>query len=80
MLLKVMKTIVIFYFNLISIFQYLNKRKIYEFFDFEIGWQYRWFTVDAQAGTLSYYICDNNTEDSIPPTFIGNTPPRWQVS
>lgn len=42
------------------------------------GWQYRWFTVDPQAGTLSYFICDNVTEDSSPPNISGNTP-RWQV-
>lgn len=42
-----------------------------------IGWQYRWFTVDPQTGTLSYYICENNTEDATPPNIVGNTP-RWQ--
>lgn len=24
------------------------------------GWQYRWFTVDAAAGTLTYYLCDSS--------------------
>lgn len=53
------------------------------------GWQYRWFTVDAQAGTLSYYLCDSSSsgssssntagiDDSLPPNIIGNAP-RWQV-
>lgn len=44
----------------------------------KIGWQYRWFTVDAQTGALSYYICDNPAEDLTPPNIVGNTP-RWQV-
>lgn len=30
------------------------------------GWQYRWFTVDAAAGTLTYYLCDTGAEDSHP--------------
>lgn len=47
-------------------------------FFLKLGWQYRWFTVDAQTGTLSYYICDNTGEDSSPPNIVGSTP-RWQV-
>lgn len=41
------------------------------------GWQYRWFTVDAQAGTLSYYLCDSSNEDGSP-QILGNTP-RGQI-
>lgn len=41
------------------------------------GWQYRWFTVDPQTGTLSYYICENNAEELTPPNIVGNSP-RWQ--
>uniref|UniRef100_A0A0K8TSN8 Putative oxysterol-binding protein-related protein 11 n=1 Tax=Tabanus bromius TaxID=304241 RepID=A0A0K8TSN8_TABBR len=37
------------------------------------GWQYRWFTVDAQAGTLSYYLCDSSNDESTP-NIIGNSP------
>lgn len=44
---------------------------------FAIGWQYRWFTVDPQTGTLSYYICENNAEGATPPNLSGSTP-RWQ--
>ncbi|XP_055373480.1 oxysterol-binding protein-related protein 11 [Condylostylus longicornis] len=40
------------------------------------GWQYRWFTVDAQAGTLSYYLCDSSNDDT--PHIVGNQP-RGQV-
>lgn len=40
------------------------------------GWQYRWFNVDPQAGTLSYYLCESS--DELPPTIIGNSP-RGQV-
>lgn len=46
-------------------------------FTLHTGWQYRWFTVDPQTGTLSYYICENNAEDTTPPNIVGNTP-RWQ--
>lgn len=42
-----------------------------------VGWQYRWFTVDPQTGTLSYYICENNGESTSPPNIVGNSP-RWQ--
>jgi len=37
------------------------------------GWQYRWFTVDAAAGTLSYYLCESGTDDNTPHT-IGSSP------
>lgn len=42
-----------------------------------VGWQYRWFTVDAQAGVLSYYLCDGSNDETI--QIIGNSP-RGQVS
>lgn len=42
-----------------------------------LGWQYRWFTVDPQAGTLSYYLCESTGDDSAQPV-VGATP-RWQV-
>uniref|UniRef100_U5EM37 Putative oxysterol binding protein n=1 Tax=Corethrella appendiculata TaxID=1370023 RepID=U5EM37_9DIPT len=42
------------------------------------GWQYRWFTVDAQAALLSYYLCETNMEDHLNPHIIGNSP-RGQV-
>lgn len=42
-----------------------------------LGWQYRWFTVDPQTGTLSYYLCENSTESVTAPSILGNTP-RWQ--
>ncbi|XP_055912398.1 oxysterol-binding protein-related protein 11 [Eupeodes corollae] len=41
------------------------------------GWQYRWFTVDAQAGTLSYYLCDSSNDDGSP-HILGNAP-RCQI-
>lgn len=53
---------------------YLLKSKICIY---PIGWQYRWFTVDPQTGTLSYYICENNAEGATPPNLTGSTP-RWQ--
>lgn len=37
------------------------------------GWQYRWFTVDAHAGTISYYLCETTNDDSTP-HIIGNAP------
>lgn len=45
------------------------------------GWQYRWFTVDAKTGFLSYYLCDSSAvgEDIAPsPHVLANTP-RGQV-
>lgn len=42
-----------------------------------LGWQYRWFTVDAQAGTISYYLCESSSDDGTP-HIIGNSP-RGQV-
>lgn len=42
-----------------------------------LGWQYRWFTVDAAAGTLSYYLCESGTDEGNP-HIIGNSP-RGQV-
>lgn len=71
----------------------LNKILVYfPYTDGIEGWQYRWFTVDAQSGTLSYYLCDSSAssssasmiggmgscDDSPPPNLIGNSP-RWQV-
>lgn len=47
------------------------------FFYCILGWQYRWFTVDPQAGTLSYYLCESASDDSAQP-IVGATP-RWQV-
>lgn len=44
-----------------------------------LGWQYRWFTVDAAAGTLSYYLCESGTESEGTPHIIGNSP-RGQVN
>lgn len=44
------------------------------------GWQYRWFTVDAQAGTLSYYLCESSGsggDDPMP--YILGSAPRGQV-
>ncbi|TDG53383.1 hypothetical protein AWZ03_000198 [Drosophila navojoa] len=45
------------------------------------GWQYRWFTVDAKTGYLSYYLCDSSAvgDDIAPsPHVLANTP-RGQV-
>ncbi|KAH8408549.1 hypothetical protein KR215_007389 [Drosophila sulfurigaster] len=45
------------------------------------GWQYRWFTVDAKTGFLSYYLCDSSAvgDDIAPsPHVLANTP-RGQV-
>lgn len=42
------------------------------------GWQYRWFTVDAAAGTLSYYLCESGTDEGTP-NIIGSSP-RGQVN
>lgn len=39
-----------------------------------VGWQYRWFTVDAQAGTISYYLCDTGSVDDHSSNIIGNAP------
>lgn len=41
------------------------------------GWQYRWFTVDAQAGTISYYLCDTGSDDQS--TNIVGSSPRGQA-
>lgn len=42
--------------------------QLYKFTNVIKGWQYRWFTVDSQAGILSYYLCDFDTppQGSIP--------------
>lgn len=39
------------------------------------GWQYRWFNVDAKAGSLSYYLSEPSGEDQ---HHLNNTP-RGQV-
>lgn len=53
--------------------------QLYKYTNVVKGWQYRWFTVDAQAGTISYYLCDQQTnEEGHQPSVIGNSP-RGQV-
>lgn len=56
--------------------QQLNGQ-LYKYTNVVKGWQYRWFTVDAQAGLLSYYLCEPSNDDSNP-QIIGNSP-RGQV-
>ncbi|XP_058833332.1 oxysterol-binding protein-related protein 11 [Topomyia yanbarensis] len=51
--------------------------QLYKYTNVVKGWQYRWFTVDAQAGLLSYYLCEPSNDDSNP-HIIGNSP-RGQV-
>ncbi|XP_059622774.1 oxysterol-binding protein-related protein 11 [Phlebotomus argentipes] len=60
--------------------------QLYKYTNVVKGWQYRWFTVDAQAGTLSYYLCDTSTlSDDTNPHNVGtavtpkNQTPRGQV-
>lgn len=46
------------------------------------GWQYRWFTVDPQTGTLSYYLCDSSLpsgDDVAPSPHVLASAPRGQV-
>ncbi|KAH8349774.1 hypothetical protein KR084_005819 [Drosophila pseudotakahashii] len=45
------------------------------------GWQYRWFTVDAKTGSLSYYLCDSSTvgDDIAPSPHVLASAPRGQV-
>lgn len=50
--------------------------QLYKYTNVMKGWQYRWFTVDAQAGLLSYYLCEPANDDSNP--IVGNAP-RGQV-
>lgn len=61
----------------------------------KIGWQYRWFSVDAQTGILRYFLPTNNVDGSsrqidldgstnsvfsdVPSTNNVGTIPRWQV-
>ncbi|XP_054733045.1 oxysterol-binding protein-related protein 11-like [Anastrepha obliqua] len=54
------------------LFKYTNVMK---------GWQYRWFTVDAHTGTLSYYLCDSSlTGDEVTPSAqVLACAPRGQV-
>ncbi|XP_017495067.1 PREDICTED: oxysterol-binding protein-related protein 11-like, partial [Rhagoletis zephyria] len=45
------------------------------------GWQYRWFTVDAQTGTLSYFLCDSSSsgDEATPSAQVLASAPRGQV-
>ncbi|XP_053683769.1 oxysterol-binding protein-related protein 11 [Sabethes cyaneus] len=56
--------------------QQLNGQ-LYKYTNVMKGWQYRWFVVDAQAGLLSYYLCDQSNDDTNP-HIVGNSP-RGQV-
>ncbi|XP_055529898.1 oxysterol-binding protein-related protein 11 [Wyeomyia smithii] len=56
--------------------QQLNGQ-LYKYTNVVKGWQYRWFVVDAQAGLLSYYLCEQSNDDTNP-HIIGNSP-RGQV-
>lgn len=40
------------------------------------GWQYRWFTVDAAAGTFSYYLCETDDTGAAQPLGVA---PRGQA-
>lgn len=51
--------------------------QLYKYTNVVKGWQYRWFTVDAQAGSLSYYLLDSSGDEN-QPHIIGNSP-RGQV-
>ncbi|CAD7081468.1 unnamed protein product [Hermetia illucens] len=51
--------------------------QLYKYTNVVKGWQYRWFTVDAQAGTLSYYLLDSSGDEN-PPHIVGSSP-RGQV-
>lgn len=45
------------------------------------GWQYRWFTVDAKTGYLSYFLCDSSAvgDDIAPSPHVLASAPRGQV-
>ncbi|XP_058067004.1 oxysterol-binding protein-related protein 11 [Anopheles bellator] len=53
--------------------------QLYKYTNVVKGWQYRWFSVDAQGGMLSYYLplCEPAGDDSSP-QLVGNVP-RGQV-
>uniref|UniRef100_A0A2M4BZH5 Putative oxysterol binding protein n=1 Tax=Anopheles marajoara TaxID=58244 RepID=A0A2M4BZH5_9DIPT len=51
--------------------------QLYKYTNVVKGWQYRWFSVDAQEGLLSYYLCEPTGDESIPQP-VGNAP-RGQV-
>lgn len=55
---------------------FINKKNI--FFSNK-GWQYRWFTVDGQAGTLCYYLFEASGDDNQPNISILGSSPRGQV-
>lgn len=56
-----------------SFFIFVNKKYFLK------GWQYRWFTVDGQAGTLCYYLFEASGDDNQPNISILGSSPRGQV-
>lgn len=52
--------------------------QLYKYTNVMKGWQYRWFTVDAHAGLLSYFLCEPTGEESNTSLQAGNAP-RGQV-
>ncbi|XP_041783790.1 oxysterol-binding protein-related protein 11 [Anopheles merus] len=53
--------------------------QLYKYTNVMKGWQYRWFSVDAQGGLLSYYLCEPAGEDSSSSSHIVGSTPRGQV-
>uniref|UniRef100_A0A182N2X0 PH domain-containing protein n=1 Tax=Anopheles dirus TaxID=7168 RepID=A0A182N2X0_9DIPT len=51
--------------------------QLYKYTNVVKGWQYRWFSVDAQGGLLSYYLCEPTGEDTA--AHIVGSAPRGQV-
>uniref|UniRef100_A0AAG5DMT9 PH domain-containing protein n=1 Tax=Anopheles atroparvus TaxID=41427 RepID=A0AAG5DMT9_ANOAO len=51
--------------------------QLYKYTNVVKGWQYRWFSVDAQSGLLSYYLCEPAGDDAS--SHIESSTPRGQV-
>lgn len=49
--------------------------QLYKYTNVVKGWQQRWFTVDAEAGVLSYYLCEGPGDTVVP-----GQPPRGEVN
>lgn len=40
--------------------------QLYKYTNVVKGWQQRWFSVDAEAGVLSYYLCEGPGDTVVP--------------
>ncbi|XP_026465936.1 oxysterol-binding protein-related protein 11-like [Ctenocephalides felis] len=45
---------------------------LYKYTNVMKGWQHRWFSVDPQSGTFSYYLCEAGPGDVMSP--LGSVP------